>query len=171
MQPIDSIISIFDSPIFDWVTKGVLVYLGVLWFAIVIWVGRDIINRTNNILFQVFVILLNVVLPVFGLILYLIIRPGKTLLEKYYEELEYNFLADQSSPDGTCPRCEGAISSDFLYCPSCSEKVKNSCPHCKHIYLSQYVVCPYCGKKEHKKHHESKTHDSKPHHHSKEPKK
>ena len=162
MDSIDTIISIFDSPVFDWVMKGALVYLGILWFAIVIWVGRDIINRTNNILLQVFVILLNVVLPVFGLILYLIIRPGKTLLEKYYEELEYNFLADQSSHEGSCPRCEAGISPDFLYCPSCSEKVKNSCPHCKHVYLSQYVVCPYCGKKDHKKHHEVK-----PHHHSK----
>lgn len=148
METIDRVVALFESPIFDWVIKGSLIYLGVLWFAIVIWVGRDIINRTNNILFQVFVILLNVVLPVFGLILYLIIRPSKTLLEKYYEEMEYQFLAEQASGEEDCPKCEASVSSDFLYCPSCAEKVKNSCWNCDHIYLSKYVVCPYCGKKE-----------------------
>jgi len=148
METVDRLVALFESPIFDWVIKGSLIYLGVLWLAIVIWVGRDIINRTNNILFQVFVILLNVVLPVFGLILYLIIRPSKTLLEKYYEELEYQFLADQTSSEEDCPKCEASIASDFLYCPACAEKVKNSCWHCNHIYLSKYVVCPYCGKKE-----------------------
>lgn len=161
METIDQAIAIFESPIFDWVIKGVLIYLGVLWFAIIIWVGRDIINRTNNILFQVSVILMNIALPVFGLILYLIIRPGKTLLEKYYEELEYNFLSEQASDDEECAKCEASISPDFLYCPSCAEKVKNNCWNCDHVYLSRYVVCPYCGKKEKhtpEKHHEEKKH-------------
>jgi|CXWL01.1.fsa_nt_gi RNA polymerase subunit RPABC4/transcription elongation factor Spt4 len=166
MQPIDTIISLLDSPVFDWVLKGVLVYLAALWFAIVIWVGRDIIHRTNNVLFQVLVILLNIILPVFGLILYLIIRPGKTLLEKYYEELEYNFLADQGSTEESCPRCETALSPEFLFCPNCSEKMKSSCSHCKQSYLSQYHVCPYCGKKDQKKHHHGK-----PQHHDQEKKK
>lgn len=161
METIDQMLAIYESPIFEWVIKGVLIYLGVLWFAMVIWVGRDIINRTNNILFQVFVILLNIVLPVFGLILYLIIRPSKTLLEKYYDELEYNFLSDQASGDEQCPKCEGAIDQDFLYCPSCAQKVKNSCWHCNHIYLSRYVVCPYCGKKEKQQH--EKTEQKKKH--------
>ncbi|MGE3278738.1 MAG: zinc ribbon domain-containing protein [Candidatus Altimarinota bacterium] len=160
MDTLDQIITLYESPIFAWILKGALIYLGVLWFAIVIWVGRDIINRTNNILFQVLVILLNIALPVFGLILYLIIRPSKTLLEKYYEELEYNFLSEQASESEQCSKCEGAIDQDFLYCPTCAEKVKNSCWNCDHIYLSRYVVCPYCGKKE-KQHHEKSDHKKK----------
>lgn len=160
METLDQVISLYESPLFAWILKGALIYLGVLWFAIVIWVGRDIINRTNNILFQVIVILLNIGLPVFGLILYLIIRPSKTLLEKYYEELEYNFLSEQTSESEQCPKCEGSIDQDFLYCPACAEKVKNSCWSCHHIYLSRYVVCPYCGKKE-KHAHEKAEHKKK----------
>ena len=160
MESFDRIIALYESPLFEWIIKGILIYLGILWFAIIIWVGRDIINRTNNILFQVVVILLNIALPVFGLILYLIIRPSKTLLEKYYDELEYNFLSEQASENEHCPKCEGAIDQDFLYCPACAEKVKNSCWHCRHVYLSRYVVCPYCGKKE-KHEQDKKTHQKK----------
>jgi len=151
METIDRIISLSESPLIDILFKGGLVYLAILWFATVIWVARDIVNRSNNIIFQVSVILLNIGLPVFGLVLYMIIRPTRTLLEKYYEELEYGFLTEHSQSEETCPRCDEHLSAEFLYCPSCSEKVKNSCTSCQHVYLNSYVVCPYCGKKGKKK--------------------
>jgi len=148
MDTINKLIAIYESPLLDLIIKGSLIYLAVLWFAVIIWVARDVINRSNSIFFQVLVILSNIVLPIFGLILYLIIRPSKTLLEKYYEEMEYNFLHDHAVEDEKCPRCEEHISSEFLYCPACTEKIRNSCWNCKHVYHSQYLVCPYCGKKE-----------------------
>ena len=148
MDNIDKVVALFESPLFDWIMRGGLIYLGVLWFAVALWVARDIVNRTNNVFTQVFFILMNIVLPVFGLILYLIIRPSKTLLEKYYEEMEYHFLADHSQKDEHCPRCEEPLTKDFLFCPSCAEQVKNNCDSCGQVYLSNYLVCPYCGKKD-----------------------
>jgi len=147
---LESITQFFSSPVFEWLVKGALLYLGVLWFAVVIWVARDIINRTNSLLFQSAVILLNIVLPVFGLLLYLIVRPTKTLVEKYYDELEYHFLNDQKVEVESCPRCEDDIQSDFLFCPKCEEQLKRTCWSCDHIFLHEYKVCPYCGKKERK---------------------
>jgi len=147
METIDKVINLVESPLVDWVIKGILIYLAILWLAIVIWVARDIINRSNSIIFQVFVILINILLPVFGLILYLIIRPSKTLVEKYYEEMEYSFLSEHSEHEDHCRRCEKAIQPEFIYCPNCQEKVRSQCTHCKHTYLSKYRVCPYCGKK------------------------
>ncbi|MDF2378859.1 MAG: zinc ribbon domain-containing protein [Candidatus Gracilibacteria bacterium] len=108
---------------------------------------RDVINRSNNVLFQTMVILTNIALPVFGLVLYMIIRPTKTLTEKYYEELEYNFLNEHEHEE-SCGRCEKKVKSDFLFCPHCEEKLKEVCWSCKHTYLDEYAVCPYCGKKE-----------------------
>ena len=128
MDTINKLIAIYESPLLDLIIKGSLIYLAVLWFAVIIWVARDVINRSNSIFFQVLVILSNIVLPIFGLILYLIIRPSKTLLEKYYEEMEYNFLHDHAVEDEKCPRCEEHISSEFLYCPACTEKIRNSKP-------------------------------------------
>ncbi|MDP2690960.1 MAG: hypothetical protein Q8O95_00970 [bacterium] len=150
MEIIDKLIALSESPFVDIAIKGSLIYLAALWFAMVVWVARDIIHRSNNILFQVSMILLNLVMPVFGLILYMIIRPSKTLLEKYYDEMEYSFLSEQAGEhqDENCPRCEKKVSQDFLYCPSCTEQIRNSCWSCSHIYLHEYLVCPYCGKKE-----------------------
>ena len=91
MDSINKLIALYESPLLDLVVKGMLIYVAILWFAMIVWVARDVINRSNSILFQVLVILANIALPVFGLILYLILRPSKTLLEKYYEEMEYNF--------------------------------------------------------------------------------
>lgn len=147
METVERLIALSESPLIDFVIKGTLVYLAIMWFAMVIWVARDIVNRSNNVVFQSAMILLNLILPVFGLLLYLIIRPSRTLLEKYYEELEYGFLTEHAHQEETCPRCDENISADFLYCPSCSEKVKSSCSSCHHVYLNSYVVCPYCGKK------------------------
>ncbi len=143
----DQLIAFFSSPILGLILKGLVVYLGILWFALVIYVARDIIQRTDNVLFQILVILLNIVLPVFGLLLYLIIRPGKTLLEKYYEDLEYHFLSDQSAEKESCPRCESPLSPDYLFCPNCSDKVKKSCTHCKRVYWNHHTLCPFCGRK------------------------
>ena len=67
---------------------GAIAYLFVLWVALVVWVARDCVNRTRSIALQVLAILLVAVLNVFGLVLYLILRPQRTLLERYYEEME-----------------------------------------------------------------------------------
>lgn len=71
-------------------------YLILLWAAIVIWATKDIISRSNNILLQLFSILIVLILNIFGLIIYLAIRPSKTLVEKFFEELEYETLISET---------------------------------------------------------------------------
>jgi hypothetical protein len=97
MPPIvNDIINFMSTPSFDLLKMGVLVYLGLLWLSIIIWVTRDSINRSNSLLFQTFSILLNILIPILGVPLYLIIRPGKTLLERYYEDMEHRILMEES---------------------------------------------------------------------------
>jgi len=87
---------------FGWITSPsvetlqlvAVIYLGLLWLSVIIWVTRDAIHRSNSIFFQAFAILLNIVFPVLGILLYLIIRPGKTTLERYYEELEHHLIIE-----------------------------------------------------------------------------
>jgi len=87
-------LSFLTSPTLKTLQLSVVVYLGLLWLSIIIWVTRDAINRSNNLLFQAFAILLNIVFPVLGTLLYLIIRPGKTVAERYYEELEHRLILE-----------------------------------------------------------------------------
>ena len=128
--------------ILDLTFRGVILYLGLFWLALIIWVTKDVINRSNNIVFQTMAILLNTFLPLFGLVLYLLIRPSKTLLEKYYEELELRALSGEKN----CPQCSAVIGHDFSYCPECGELVKSQCLSCKKHSLTVYTICPYCGK-------------------------
>ena len=131
---------------YDIIIKLVLVYIAFFWIALIVWVTRDVINRSNNILFQVFIILLNTLLPVFGLVIYLLIRPTKTLLDKYYDELEIKALMEND----VCHKCSMVLRDDYCFCPECSAAVKNTCGSCKKASLLDYDVCPFCGKKKEK---------------------
>jgi len=73
-----------------------IVYLILLWISLVIWTTKDIISRTNNIVLQMISIILVVLLNVFGVLIYLAIRPAKTLIEKFFEDLEYEALSQSA---------------------------------------------------------------------------
>jgi hypothetical protein len=95
----ETLIGFISSPSFKTLQLALVVYAGLLWLSIIIWVTRDAINRSNSLLFQVFSILLNILFPVLGILLYLIIRPGKTSLERYYEELEHRLILENISAE------------------------------------------------------------------------
>ncbi len=52
---------------------------------LVLFATRDILLRTHSFLLQVFCILVVAVLPVLGFLLYLLIRPSRTLAERRLE--------------------------------------------------------------------------------------
>jgi len=61
-------------------------YVFVVWFCIVVWVAKDISNRTRSIWLQIVSILIVLFLTPLGIFIYLLIRPQKTLFEKIFEE-------------------------------------------------------------------------------------
>ena len=62
-------------------------YFALLWVSIIIWVTRDALSRSNSILFQAFAILLNIIVPLLGVLLY-----------PRYEYGSINLLSDPSFP-------------------------------------------------------------------------
>jgi hypothetical protein len=94
-------LNLVTSPSLKTLQLAIVTYVGLLWLSIVIWVTRDAISRTNSLIFQVFAILLNIVFPLLGILLYLIIRPGKTVLERYYEELEHRLILESIEGKGS----------------------------------------------------------------------
>ena len=142
---------VLNSNILTITLEAVIAYLAVLWIAIIIWVSKDANNRTNSLLFQVFAILIVIMLtPLFGLLIYLIIRPSRTLTEKYLESIQLQILDEEGKKENMdkCPACNEHISRDYKFCPYCAAKVKKVCSACKKMYQTNWDICPYCGKKE-----------------------
>lgn len=87
--------------------KFFVFYFFVVWIAILVWVYKDITNRTDSIIYQIISILIILIFtPIFGWLIYIIIRPGKTLLEKYYEEVDHNLEALAKDIEDRLKSCE-----------------------------------------------------------------
>lgn len=139
----------------DLAFKIAIAYGLVIWFATVIWVIKDITNRSTSILVHVFSILLIIGLtPIFGLPIYLLIRPNTTLFEQYYEESSLDAIATQ--PDGEeelsamtdemqCPYCHGEIDKNHHYCPHCGKELLVKCVSCNTSIHGSWKFCPNCG--------------------------
>lgn len=143
----------YETLTFDAFLKFAVVYFFIIWIAILLWVIKDISNRTTNIWLQIISIFTILFLTPFGIFIYLIIRPGKTLFEKYYQEIEYNLdlfnqIIDEKTKsiewESHCHECNEPISIDFKFCPKCKANLKKNCKDCNKIIYSGWNICPYC---------------------------
>jgi hypothetical protein len=79
-------------------------FVAALWIALVIWTYRDIRARARDPLVQTLATLLVAVLSLPGILVYLILRPSKTLEEDYQKTLEEEALAPGSRRLTALPR-------------------------------------------------------------------
>jgi len=110
-----------------------------------IWAFRDIRARSRDILAHILATLLVIVLPVIGLVVYLMLRPRETLADAYEHSLEQEALLQAIEEPEICPGCGQRIKSDYLYCPACHTRLKRSCPECCRPLHLRWSLCPYCG--------------------------
>lgn len=116
-----------------------VLYFFIIWISLVVWVVKDISNRTDNIFLQIFSILTVLIFTPFWIFLYLIFRPSKTLFEKYYFEVENNLdclwddvvinIWEKNFNLIKCNNCSEEIEEEFKYCPYCkfrNKEEKNS---------------------------------------------
>jgi len=148
----------FSSLTFESFLKLLVIYFFIVWIALIIWVIKDIINRTNNVFFQIFAILTVFIWTPLWIFIYLFIRPWKTLFEQFYEESELEEICDANIENKTnkpkkvkCFKCDYEISSDFKFCPNCRIKLKDECTNCKKVIQSDWELCPFCWKNKNNK--------------------
>lgn len=158
----DSVINfyhlIINNITVDWIIKFAVLYFFIIWWAFVIWVVKDITNRTTNIFVQFISIVLVIILtPIFWLPIYLLIRPRNTIFEKYYEEAD---LEEEENEEVVleeeveeikeygCPKCWKLIKEDFHFCPYCEFELIKSCTKCEKNLKSDWKVCPFCWEKQ-----------------------
>ena len=95
-------------------------YVAVLWVATAFFVWRDARRRSSSLLFQVFALLLGFVPPFLGALVYLVVRPPRTLDEERAFVLEEQSLLDVDRDAVVvrpCPSCGKEIDADFIVCP------------------------------------------------------
>ncbi len=120
-------------------------FLAALWIALVIWTYRDIRARARDPLVQILSALLVAVLNLPGVLVYLILRPSRTLEEEYQHTLEEENLLQALEELPLCPGCERRVKDDWQVCPNCHTKLKKECHHCHRLMELPWNICPYCG--------------------------
>mgnify|MGYP001058701858 CR=1 FL=1 len=113
--------------------------------GIAIWTFRDIRARSRDFLAQILATLLVIVVPIIGLVVYLMLRPRETLAEAYEHSLEQEALLQAIEEPEICPGCGQRVKSDYLYCPACHTRLKRACPECGRPLHLRWSICPYCG--------------------------
>ncbi len=95
-QIFQSIVNFFTSQIIlDAIFIGAVAYVGVLWVALIAWVIRDVNARSRNIGFKALSIALTTGLNIFGVLIYLLMRPKKTINERLFEKLELQTFMEE----------------------------------------------------------------------------
>ena len=120
-------------------------FLVALWVASVVWTYRDIHARHRDRLVHILATALVALLNLPGVLVYLILRPGRTLEEEYQQTLEEEALLQSIEDQSVCPGCERRTREDWVVCPSCQTKLRKPCHSCGRLMELPWNICPYCG--------------------------
>ena len=133
------------SGLLFWLTLGAGAVFTALHGGAIVWAFRDMRARSRDVLALVVAVLLVALIPLFGLIVYLMLRPRETLAEAYERSLEQEALLQAIEEPETCPGCNRRVKADYLLCPTCHTRLKQACNVCQRAIHLQWSVCPYCG--------------------------
>ena len=123
-----------------------LSYALVLWLSAVVWVYRDIRNRTTDQVSQLIAVVLVAVFNVPGLVVYLVIRPQTSLADAYERSLEAEaILHELQLTANSCQGCRRPIDDDFNICPHCRIVLREPCRSCGRLIRTSWASCPYCA--------------------------
>src|SRR3989304_10012063 len=91
-------------------------FLVALWVALVVWTYRDVRGRHRDRLVHFLAASLVALLNLPGVLVYLVLRPSRTLEEEYQQTLEEEALLQTIEDQSQCPGCERHIKDDWLVC-------------------------------------------------------
>ncbi len=120
-------------------------FLAALWLALVIWTWRDIRSRARDPLAHVLAVLVVAALNLPGILVYLILRPPRTLEEDYQRTLEEEALLASIEDQALCPGCERKNPRGLAGLPQLPHPPEETCPHCGKLMELPWNICPYCG--------------------------
>lgn len=116
-----------------------------IWLGLILWTWRDMRQRSRDPLAQIAASLMVAVLGIFGLVVYIMLRPAETLAEAYERSLEEEALLQNIEEKPLCPGCGRPIREAWQVCPYCHTKLKKSCVNCDQMLELPWNICPYCA--------------------------
>ncbi len=120
-------------------------FIAALWLSLIIWTYRDIRARARDPLMRFLAVLVAAVLFLPGIVVYLILRPPRTLEEEYDSTLEEEALLQSIEDTPLCPGCGRRVKEPWIVCPNCHTKLKKPCHQCGKLMELAWNLCPYCG--------------------------
>ncbi len=120
-------------------------FLVALWLSLVIWTYRDIRARSSDTMIRILAALVVAVLFLPGVVVYMILRPRRTMDEEYQQSLEEEALLQAIEDTQLCPGCGRRVKENWIVCPSCHTKLKKNCHQCNKLMELSWNLCPYCG--------------------------
>lgn len=120
-------------------------FLAALWLAVIIWTFKDIRSRARDPLVRILATLVVAVLFLPGILIYLILRPARTLEDEYQRSLEEEALLQNIEDIPLCPGCNRRIQPNWIICPSCHTRLRKICHHCGKLMEPPWNLCPYCA--------------------------
>lgn len=120
-------------------------FLAALWLSLILWTYRDIRSRVKDPLIRILAVLLVAVLFLPGIVVYLILRPSRTMEDEYQHMLEEEALLQAIEERSVCPGCGRHTQDEWMICPNCYTKLRKSCHHCGKLMKLPWSLCPYCG--------------------------
>ena len=128
------------------VVNLLILFLVVLWLALVAWTYFDARRRLQDGFLVVCATVCSLIFPFVGTIVYSILRPPEFLADRRERELEIRAseLRVRQLEEQSCPNCEHPVERTFLRCPNCRARIKDPCGTCGKPIDPRWAICPYC---------------------------
>lgn len=127
------------------VTAWGAAFIAALWLSLIFWTYRDIRARARDPLARILAVLVVAILFLPGIVVYLIMRPPRTLEQEYQQTLEEEALLQSIEDSPLCPGCGRRTKDNWVICPNCHTKIKKTCHQCGKLMELPWNICPYCG--------------------------
>jgi hypothetical protein len=129
----------------DLAVRLVILFLVVIWLALVYWTYSDARRRIADPMLVACSTAASL-FPFVGTIVYMIVRPPEYLDDVRERELEMQAAEARLHQLNylLCPHCDHEVERDFLRCPNCMRKLKDPCVTCGKPLDPQWPICPYC---------------------------
>ncbi len=122
-------------------------YVLLLWLAVIVWVYRDISSRTKDLLARTCSVIWSILCPFLGLPIYFVLRPKRSLQDRYESSLTREAILADLSVDISCPDCGRLISDEWAFCPFCQTELRKKCRNsqCDSFMDFSWSACASCG--------------------------